>query len=404
MKIGLLGVEDPSSVMSFSGTPFHLSYYLRAAGHEVRYLGPYPIRYRLFVRMLSRLSKIFTGKYLLWQRHPLIARQYAGIVDAYAKQNPDLDLLLGTSAFYLAGARTKIPLAFWGDTTVAGVIGSYAGYTGLSAKTLAQAHAVEQEALDATDLAIFSNEWAADVAIRSYRIDPAQVHVITYGAHILETPGEEEIARCIAKRRRDGLEILLLGTDWRRKGIDIAIEVVEEMRRRGRDVRLTIAGCKAPASYVAREYVSVLGMIHKTTPEGVERLRDLLRYSHVLLLPTRADCAAVVLAEASAFGLPVVSSDVGGNASLVCEGQNGFVVPIDAPLGVWIDAIERIVHDRDDFERFSWSAYRYFKSELSWENSLSRFEELVRKELLEKHSGENISCGQPIPDESERRG
>src|SRR5271170_6017081 len=99
LKIGLLGVEDPTDVRSYSGTPFHLAHFLRAAGNDVRMLGPYPLRYRIFVRMHNRLRQQSTRKAVLWERHHLITHQYPGIVRRYADQNPDLDLLLATSVF-----------------------------------------------------------------------------------------------------------------------------------------------------------------------------------------------------------------------------------------------------------------------------------------------------------------
>ncbi len=382
MKIGLLGIEDPADVRSYSGTPYHLAHFLRRAGHEVRCLGPYPFKHVFLIRLLSRLSKILTGKHLLWQRHPVIARQYPEIINKYAAQNQDLDLLLGTSAFYLAGAAPGIPLAFWGDTTVAGVLGKYPAYLNVSASTIEQAHKVEQEALNAANLAIFSNQWAADVAVDAYSVEAEKVHVITYGANLVSRPSEAEVEASIAARPQGSIDLLLLGTSWYRKGVDLAIEVVTELRRRGHQATLTVAGCESPPGYHPLEYVKVLGMIPKSSPEGLKQLTDLLLQSHVFLLPTRADCAAVVLAEASAYGLPVVTSDVGGNASLVAKGRNGYLLPIEAPIAEWAQAVERIVKDRSSYEAFARNTYRYFVAELSWESSVSKFGALVEETIF----------------------
>ncbi len=386
MKIGLLGVEDPSDILSYSGTPFHMAHYLRKADHEVRFLGPYPIKHRFVVGALSRSLKLLRGKHLIWQRHPWITRQYASIVAEYARQHPDLDLLLGTSAFYLAGAKVDLPVAFWGDSTVAGLISMYDGYLHVTQRTIDQAHEVEQQALTSADLAIFSNHWGARVALDSYTLDAEKVHIITYGANLMTIPSEAEIAQSLANRRFDRLDILLIGVRWHRKGVDIAIEILNELRRRGHDAHLTVVGCYPPADYAPSEHVTVTGVISKRTPDGAERLKTLFHHSRVFLLPTRADCAAVVLAEASAFALPLVTSNVGGNASLVSEGVNGFAVPIDAPISAWADTIEKIPAEQNAYEEFAWAAYRYFKSDLSWEVAIARFTALVQSKLLVTHA------------------
>jgi glycosyltransferase involved in cell wall biosynthesis len=378
LRIGLLGVEDPADVRSYSGTPFHLAHYLRAAGNDVRILGPYPLRYRIPVRLHNRLRSLITGKGVLWERHRLIADQYPGIVRKYLEQSPDLDLLLATSVFYVAGVRTRIPLVFWADTTVSGVIGRYVRYQNLSKRAVRRSHEVEQAALTACDMAIFSNQWAADVALDSYDLDPAKVRVINYGANLAQAPTRAELMRLLTLRSPNQIKLIILGLDWQRKGMAKAIEVAGELRRRGLDIQLQIVGCRPPAGYPVPGYVSLYGKVLKDTPEGARQLERLLGESHLLILPTEAECAAVVLAEASAFGVPSLSTDVGGNASLVRQGHNGILLPLDADISTWADEAMWILRDRGSYERFAWRAYDFFHQCLSWSNAIQRFEAAVR--------------------------
>ena len=226
LTIGVLGVEDPSDVRSYSGTPFHLSHFLRAAGHTLRSLGPYPIRYRTLVRIQNRLAITLLNQQLLLERHKLIARQYPGIVSHYVANNPDLNLLLATSAFLIAGVESTLPVILWGDTTVAGVLGKYSRYVNLSNRTIARAHVVEQEGLDACNLAIF-NQWAADVALNSYKLDPAKVRVINYGPGLVQVPGEDAIAELLSQRNQQQINVILIGVHWQRKGVERAIMLCE---------------------------------------------------------------------------------------------------------------------------------------------------------------------------------
>lgn len=374
LTIGVLGVEDPSDVRSYSGTPFHLSHFLRAAGHTLRSLGPYPIRYRTLVRIQNRLAITLLNQQLLLERHKLIARQYPGIVSHYVANNPDLNLLLATSAFLIAGVESTLPVILWGDTTVAGVLGKYSRYVNLSNRTIARAHVVEQEGLDACNLAIFSNQWAADVALNSYKLDPAKVRVINYGPGLVQVPGEDAIAELLSQRNQQQINVILIGVHWQRKGVERAIDVVRELRTRGMNAHLKVIGCTPPPGFVEPPYVSVLGKIPKYSSSGASQLGRLLGESHLLILPTVAECAAVVLVEANAYGVPFLSTDVGGNSSLVRQNYNGLLLPLTAGVGAWADAAMTILNDRDRYERFAWQAYTFFHQRLSWEHAIDEFE------------------------------
>jgi glycosyltransferase involved in cell wall biosynthesis len=88
-----------------------------------------------------------------------------------------------------------------------------------------------------------------------------------------------------------------------------------------------------------------------------------------MLVPTRADCFPIVFCEASAFGLPVVTTDVGGVAELVLDARTGRVLPATADATEYARAIEALHADatayksmvlaaRDDYERrLNWDAW-----------------------------------------------
>jgi len=384
LKIGLLGVEDPAHILSYSGTPFHLAHFLRLRGHEVRICGPYRLRYKGLLLLLNRFLYRFTKTHIVWERFPLIARQYREVIERYARANPDLDLLLATSVFHVDRPDIKIPLIAWGDTTVQGVVGQYPYYTGISKSMIEQSHAVEQRGLEACTGAIFSSDWAARTAIESYDVDPAKVHVITYGANILSSPDTEALERFLVERAAMPWTVILVGVDWKRKGVDKAIAAVGVLRERGLDVRLRVVGCRPPAGVQVPDYVEVLGRIPKSTPEGEKRFYEILQASHAFILPSVAECAAVSLVEANAYGLPVVASDIGGNPSLVKEGENGYLCHPTEAAEVWADALGKILGERAEYERFSRRAFALYHSELKWEIAVSRFEMLMEKILSDQ--------------------
>ena len=380
-KIGLLGVEDPSDVRAYSGTPFHLAHHLRAQGHEVRICGPFKLKHQRLIFHLDRLYRKLTGRHIVWERTPLITRQYAKLIDQYADANRDLDFLLATSVFYVDRAKTLKPIFAWSDTTVEGVLGLYPYYSNITARMIRQSHAVEERGLEACTAAIFSSHWAAQTALRTYKTDPRKVHVITYGANILDSPDSDQLDLILEQRWTKPRIVVLVGVEWERKGVDKAIAAIGVLRDRGLEIRLRVVGCKAPSGVQVPDFVDVLGRIPKSTPEGRERFYQLLQTSHAFVLPSVAECAAVSLIEANAYGIAVVASDTGGNASLVRVGENGYLCDPTASPETWADALEKILGDPAECERISRSAFSLYHTEFSWDVAVKRFEKMVQKQL-----------------------
>ena len=56
---------------------------------------------------------------------------------------------------------------------------------------------------------------------------------------------------------------------------------------------------------------------------------DLMAAADAFVLPSRWEGLPMVLLEAASAGLPVVATDVGGNAEVVVDQETGFLVPPD---------------------------------------------------------------------------
>ncbi|MEW5943846.1 MAG: glycosyltransferase [Pseudomonadota bacterium] len=118
-----------------------------------------------------------------------------------------------------------------------------------------------------------------------------------------------------------------------RKGFHRVIECLPELLPRFPDLRYLIVGGASPEgdwseklkNQVARlgleKHVLFLGLI----PSG--ELKWPLSAANVFVLATRNEGWANVFLEAMACGLPVVTTDVGGNAEVVCKPELGVIVP-----------------------------------------------------------------------------
>lgn len=83
--------------------------------------------------------------------------------------------------------------------------------------------------------------------------------------------------------------------------------------------------------------------------------------SHVMILPSRAEGVPMALLEGMAWGLPIISSPVGGIPDIITDGQEGFLVPPD-DIPAISEAIQRFVENRDLLREMSTQARRRAES------------------------------------------
>jgi UDP-glucose:(heptosyl)LPS alpha-1,3-glucosyltransferase len=139
---------------------------------------------------------------------------------------------------------------------------------------------------------------------------------------------------------QDGGVIGFVGREWKRKGLDLALPIAAELRRRRPGLELWVIGPEP-------------GDIRQLFAEWKEGYRllgwreDLSIYPQLdlLLHPARAEPYGMVVAEAMAARVPVVVSDQCGIAPEVAP-DRGSVVPVTAAAGEWARACEQQLQRR----------------------------------------------------------
>lgn len=381
MKIAFVTVDASDDVRSWSGTLYFMSGALIEAGADLVRIqnlrGARSVTLRL--RDIFR-RRILRENYSTY-RHPRRLRHYARQVEAQLERvRPDM--ILSTSTLPIAYLETTIPIVFWADATFAGLLDFYLNYRGVSRAGLREGHAAEAEALRRCAAALYSSQWAAQSAIDHYAVDPAKVHFVNYGANIPEQISEAEVASAIDRRPLDRCELLFVGAEWERKGGDIAIAVAVELNRRGLPTTLTLAGAAPPQREALPSCVKVLGYVDKSKPEGMLKIRNLFLDSNFLILPSRAECCAMVLAEAGASGLPALASDVGGISSAITSGRNGFLVPVGdraEEVNRFCESVLTTLNTAGAYRQLAASSLEEYKDRLNWRASAARALEIMEK-------------------------
>jgi len=132
----------------------------------------------------------------------------------------------------------------------------------------------------------------------------------------------------------------------RRKGHDVLLEAVPAILRDHPGTRFLLFGQGALRDEVAKE-VNDAGLDTAVLLPGFrEKLPSLLPCLDILVHPARREGLGVVLLQASASGVPVVASKVGGIPEAVVHEENGLLVPPEDPAAL-ARAVSSLLADED---------------------------------------------------------
>lgn len=126
---------------------------------------------------------------------------------------------------------------------------------------------------------------------------------------------------------------LFMGRLGKRKGTYDLIEAIKLLKENGIKGKFLLAGDgeieevnKLIDTYQLHEYVETLGWING------DQKKSLLKTSDLLVLPSYNEGLPMAILEAMDYGLPIVSTPVGGIPEVIKDDENGYLVkPGDVP-------------------------------------------------------------------------
>ncbi len=177
------------------------------------------------------------------------------------------------------------------------------------------------------------SEWTKASLVRDYGVAAEKITVVHPGTVLRNFPEPSE-----RKVRREGpLRALFVGGDFVRKGGDLLLDVFRRRLRGLCELHLVTAAELPP-----EEGVHVYRGLRPHSPELLTRYRE----ADVFVLPTRGDCLAVVLGEAMASCLPIITTRVGAHPEAVEHEQSGYVLDVDDAEALG-DRLTQLASDRD---------------------------------------------------------
>jgi glycosyltransferase involved in cell wall biosynthesis len=151
--------------------------------------------------------------------------------------------------------------------------------------------------------------------------------------------------------------VLFVGRVEERKGVAELLDAMGMLRERGVAFELRLVGGSAEGAELEalRERARRAGLPGSVF-RGVARERADLeacyRWADVLVLPTHFEGFARVLYEAMVFGVPVLSTFVGGIPAVLTDGVDSIRLPLRDARGI-ADQIQRALADAELRERIA---------------------------------------------------
>lgn len=126
--------------------------------------------------------------------------------------------------------------------------------------------------------------------------------------------------------------------------VDAFARLVAQGHEAAGRLRLVVVG-NGPEENDLERRVAEAGIADRVWLAGARNdIPELLRALDLFALPSKTEGISNTILEAMATGLPVVATDVGGNAELIVDGATGTLVPADDPDAM-ADALWRYARD-----------------------------------------------------------
>ena len=97
----------------------------------------------------------------------------------------------------------------------------------------------------------------------------------------------------------------------------------------------------------------------------------------------------MVFCEASAYGLPIITTDTGGVSGAVTEGENGFLLPPSAMGAQYAELIAKIYGDDQRYAQLVQSSRATYDNKLNWDAWGMTVTGFIHEMLERKKSPEN---------------
>ena len=204
-----------------------------------------------------------------------------------------------------------------------------------------------------------------------YGLDPKKVVAVGGGSNITTKLNKNPEFR--EKSYKDRI-LLFVGRDFKRKGGGDLLQAFEIVKKKFKDAKLTIVGCRPK---VKIDGVEVVGELN---PDQLEKYYE---KAQVFVMPSLFEPWGNVWIEAMTYQLPCIGTNVGSIPYIVEDGKTGFIVQPKNPKEI----AERLIYLFENphiMEQFGREGFLRAIKNFTWEKVVDTIAKEIATTLKEK--------------------
>jgi glycosyltransferase involved in cell wall biosynthesis len=241
---------------------------------------------------------------------------------------------------------------------------------------------VEKKYLQSVDGFIFNSSTTESVVHQLIENNKPSIVAYPPTDRFGEPISEEEV---ISRAHGKELRILFLGNVIDRKGLHVLLEAVKHLKLQ---ILVDVVGSlNSEPAYAKRiqEFIvtnDLSSFIFLHGPMNEEPLRQMLKQSHILVVPSSYEGFGIVYLEGMCFGLPAIGTTAGAAGEIISDGVEGFLIePGDADL--LASRLKFLNEKRDVLIQMSLTARSRYLRQPNWEESASQIRQFLSKQIAE---------------------
>jgi glycosyltransferase involved in cell wall biosynthesis len=345
---------DPRNPDSGSGVNYNAYVELKKRIKNIQIAGPFQSDLTIFERSIRKLAGLFQKKRFI-KFYPSYLRHSNAIVQKNMDEFQP-DVIFSKSSIPLVNVKLSAPLVYICDSTVKWTTDNWPLFSGIGMKIMER---WERKVIEKASHIITFSQANADVLESYYQIPTARISVVPIPSSL---PHHESDYQPNPIGADEPLKLLLVGKEYHRKGVDIAIEATQKLNEAGILAELRVVGQKNENL----DHVSFMGLYEKKDPNQLAAYMDNYRWAHFLLFPSRFDAAGIVPSEAAGFGVPTITNAAGGIATTVEDGVSGVVLPKHSPAAKYARIIQQLWQHPEEYQKLRESTYARYRKVLNW--------------------------------------
>lgn len=201
----------------------------------------------------------------------------------------------------------------------------------------------------------------SDSLRKDYGVDGARIHVLPPSLN-------DPIPTPIAGRCNGKVNILFVGGDFKRKGGQHLVDVWRKFFRSLTELHVVTRDQILPEEGLH---------VHKGIEAGSKEWRELWSKADLFVFPSQMETFGIVLVEAMAFGLPIISANTGAADELLGDGMAGVLLTSqEAPR--LVSAIQCLIQDPGLRARMSANGRSRFLRDFDLPKNAKRLVDLIR--------------------------